>query len=97
MDQQRDEFLGKASPNSSNQNSSSVSEIITIATGEGIHELFRSVGASEVIESCSTMNPSVDQIVASINQAIKNVSIEIEKKMNSITGGMLGNMKLPGM
>ena len=38
-----------------------------------------------------------DLVVAAINQAIKNVNHLVEKKMNSITGGMLGNMKLPGM
>ena len=69
MDQQRDEFLQKTSSVSTSTSNSSLSEIITIAIGEGIHELFRSVGASEVIEGGSTMNPSVEQIVASINQA----------------------------
>ena len=69
MDQQRDEFLQQTSPASTSASNSSLSAIITIAIGEGIHELFRSVGASEVIEGGSTMNPSVEQIVASINGA----------------------------
>ena len=38
-----------------------------------------------------------DLIVAAINQALKNVTIQVEEKMNLVTGGMLGNMKLPGM
>lgn len=69
MDQQRDEFLQKTPSISTSISNSSLSEIITIAIGEGIHELFRSVGASDVIEGGSTMNPSVEQIVTSINQA----------------------------
>ena len=69
MDQQRDEFLQKTPSIPTSISNSSLSEIITIAIGEGIHELFRSVGASDVIEGGSTMNPSVEQIVTSINQA----------------------------
>ncbi len=38
-----------------------------------------------------------DLVVAAINQALKNVNIKVEEKMSSVTGGMLGNMKLPGM
>ena len=38
-----------------------------------------------------------DLIVAAVNQALKNVSVQVDEKMSSITGGMLGNMKLPGM
>ena len=38
-----------------------------------------------------------DLVVSAINQAIKNVNEKVEEKMNSVTGGMLGNMKFPGM
>ena len=38
-----------------------------------------------------------DLILAAFNQALKNVSSKVDEKMNSVTGGMLGNMKLPGM
>jgi len=38
-----------------------------------------------------------DLVVAAVNQALKNVNAKVEEKMNSVTGGMLGNMKLPGM
>ena len=38
-----------------------------------------------------------DLVVAAINQALKNVNNKVEEKMSSVTGGMLGNMKLPGM
>ena len=38
-----------------------------------------------------------DLIVAAVNQALQNVSQATEEKMNSITGGMAGKMKFPGM
>ena len=38
-----------------------------------------------------------DLILAAFNQALKNVNSKVDEKMNSVTGGMLGNMKLPGM
>ena len=38
-----------------------------------------------------------DLILVAINQAIKNASNASDEKMNSVTGGLMGNMKLPGM
>ena len=38
-----------------------------------------------------------DLIVAAVNQAIQNAGKTAEEKMNSITGGMAGKMKFPGM
>ena len=38
-----------------------------------------------------------DLIVSAINQALQNASEESEKKMSSVTGGLLGNMKIPGL
>tara|TARA_B100000945_G_scaffold247806_1_gene204254 strand:- start:198 stop:521 length:324 start_codon:yes stop_codon:yes gene_type:complete len=38
-----------------------------------------------------------DLIVSAVNQALQNASEESEKKMSSVTGGMLGNMKIPGL
>ena len=38
-----------------------------------------------------------DLIVSAINQAFQNASEESEKKMSSVTGGLLGNMKIPGL
>ena len=38
-----------------------------------------------------------DLVVAAVNQAIQNATKAAEDKMNSITGGMMGNMKIPGM
>ncbi|MBC8214679.1 MAG: YbaB/EbfC family nucleoid-associated protein [Candidatus Marinimicrobia bacterium] len=49
----------------------------------------------EVLEEDAEMLE--DLILAAVNQALENASNAAEDKMNSITGGMLGNMKIPGM
>ncbi|MBD7907170.1 DAK2 domain-containing protein [Sporosarcina gallistercoris] len=42
--------------------------IVTVAMGEGIAELLRSIGASYVIEGGQTMNPSTEDIVKAIQE-----------------------------
>lgn len=42
--------------------------IVTIAMGEGIADLLRSIGASYVIEGGQTMNPSTEDIVKAVQQ-----------------------------
>ena len=46
--------------------------IVTIAMGEGVAELLRSIGASYVIEGGQTMNPSTEDIV----KAVKEINAE---------------------
>jgi len=46
--------------------------VVTVAMGEGVAELLRSIGASYVIEGGQTMNPSTEEIV----NAIRSVSAE---------------------
>lgn len=38
-----------------------------------------------------------DLIIAAVNQGLQNAGKAAEEKMNSITGGMMGKMKFPGM
>ena len=38
-----------------------------------------------------------DMILAAVNQGIQNAGKVAEEKMNSITGGMMGKIKFPGM
>ena len=38
-----------------------------------------------------------DLIIAAVNQALQNAGKAAEEKMNSVTGGMLGKIKFPGM
>ncbi|WP_338444336.1 DAK2 domain-containing protein [Bacillus spizizenii] len=46
--------------------------IVTVAMGEGISDLFKSIGASVVIEGGQTMNPSTEDIV----EAVKSLNAE---------------------
>ncbi|MFB0635903.1 DAK2 domain-containing protein [Bacillus rugosus] len=46
--------------------------IVTVVMGEGISDLFKSIGASVVIEGGQTMNPSTEDIV----EAVKSVNAE---------------------
>jgi DAK2 domain fusion protein YloV len=43
--------------------------IVTVAMGDGITELFKSLGASSVIEGGQTMNPSTEDILEAVKQA----------------------------
>ena len=36
-------------------------------------------------------------ILAAVNQGLQNAGKAAEEKMNSVTGGMMGKMKFPGM
>ena len=38
-----------------------------------------------------------DMILAAVNQGLQNAVKVAEEKMNSITGGMMGKIKIPGM
>lgn len=38
-----------------------------------------------------------DMILAAVNQGLQNAGKVAEEKMNSISGGMMGKMKFPGM
>ena len=38
-----------------------------------------------------------DLIIAAVNQGLDNAGKAAEEKMGAITGGMLGNIKIPGM
>ena len=38
-----------------------------------------------------------DLVVAAVNQALQNAAKAADEKMNSATGGIMGNMKIPGM
>ncbi|MDI6549961.1 hypothetical protein QL541_21460, partial [Bacillus subtilis] len=41
--------------------------VVSVAMGEGIADLFKSIGASVVIEGGQTMNPSTEDIVKAID------------------------------
>tara|TARA_Y100001970_G_scaffold247840_1_gene316903 strand:- start:79 stop:405 length:327 start_codon:yes stop_codon:yes gene_type:complete len=38
-----------------------------------------------------------DMVIAAINQGLQNAGKAADEKMNSVTGGLMGKMKFPGM
>jgi DNA-binding YbaB/EbfC family protein len=38
-----------------------------------------------------------DMVIAAVNQGLQNAGKAAEEKMNSITGGLIGKMKIPGI
>lgn len=71
MREQHREFVKKEESNSSNNTASHEVEtaVITISMGDGISELFKSMGATHVISGGQTMNPSTEDIVKVIEQS----------------------------
>ncbi|MDQ0215085.1 DAK2 domain fusion protein YloV [Oikeobacillus pervagus] len=58
--------------------------IVTVSMGEGIAELFRSIGASAVIEGGQTMNPSTEDIVKAIEEVNAKKLIILPNNKNII-------------
>lgn len=74
MRQQHMDIVGNISTkkNTTTKSAKHPYAIVTVAMGEGIAELLRSIGASYVIEGGQTMNPSTEDIV----KAVQEVSAE---------------------
>jgi|TARA_B110000467_G_scaffold32996_1_gene30026 DNA-binding YbaB/EbfC family protein len=66
-----------------------------IASVNGKKELLSLKIQDEVLEEDKEMIE--DLVVAAVNQALQNASKAADEKMSSATGGMMGNMKIPGM
>ncbi|KMY53578.1 hypothetical protein AC623_05900 [Bacillus sp. FJAT-27231] len=58
--------------------------VVTVCMGEGIAQLFESIGASAVIEGGQTMNPSTEDIVKAIEQVHANKVILLPNNKNII-------------
>jgi len=73
MRQQHIDIVGEDfQKNAPKQQSTHPYAVVTVAMGEGIAELLRSIGASYVIEGGQTMNPSTEDIV----NAVKSIGAE---------------------
>ncbi|MTD30282.1 DAK2 domain-containing protein [Planomicrobium sp. YIM 101495] len=66
MRQQHIDIVGEKPEAAQQQGLKHPYAIITVAMGEGVAELLRSIGASYVIEGGQTMNPSTEDIVTAI-------------------------------
>ncbi|HEY9576441.1 MAG TPA: DAK2 domain-containing protein [Pseudobacillus sp.] len=58
--------------------------VVTVCMGEGIAQLFESIGASAVIEGGQTMNPSTEDIVKAIEEVNANKVIILPNNKNII-------------
>lgn len=58
--------------------------IVTVAMGEGIAELFESIGATKVIEGGQTMNPSTEDIVQAIKDANADTVVILPNNSNIV-------------
>lgn len=58
--------------------------IVTVTMGKGIADLFRSIGANEVIEGGQTMNPSTEDIVKAIHDVNAETVIILPNNSNIV-------------
>ena len=60
---------------------------------------FSLANSLKLSESFSNANESTQQqlLLSTINNAINIAQKESQKQMNDVTGGMLGDMKIPGL
>ncbi len=72
MRQQHTDIVGEGHQKASAQETKHPYAIVTVAMGEGVSELLRSIGASYVIEGGQTMNPSTEDIV----NAVRSIGAE---------------------
>lgn len=75
-------------------NGSSSNETVT-ATVNGKFEI-TNLELSDSFSSCSTREQK-ELIKSAVNMAISNAQKTSQEKMKSVTGGMLGDMKIPGL
>jgi uncharacterized protein len=69
MREQHTTILDKDEKKAEKKKEKSPFGIVTVAMGDGIADLFKSLGANEVIKGGQTMNPSTEDIVQSIKDA----------------------------
>jgi len=56
--------------------------VVAVAAGEGVEKVFRSLGATGIIECGQTMNPSTAQILAAIDQTLSDSVIILPNNKN---------------
>lgn len=64
-------------------------------TANGKKDIISIKIAEEILEEDIEMVE--DLILVAVNQALQNADSAAEEKMNAAAGGMLGNLKIPGM
>lgn len=56
--------------------------VVAVAAGEGLEKVFRSLGATGIVEGGQTMNPSTAQILAAIDQSLSDSVVILPNNKN---------------
>jgi DAK2 domain fusion protein YloV len=56
--------------------------VVAVAAGDGLEKVFRSLGATGIVEGGQTMNPSTAQILAAIDQSVSDQVIVLPNNKN---------------
>ncbi|MGC9396904.1 MAG: DAK2 domain-containing protein [Anaerolineae bacterium] len=56
--------------------------VVAVAAGDGLEKVFRSLGATSIVEGGQTMNPSTAQILAAIEQSVSDQVIVLPNNKN---------------
>jgi len=69
-----------------NQDSAKINEVqvIAVSPGEGLNEIFKSLGVSQIIKGGQTMNPSTEDFLRAINNTPSNKIIILPNNKNII-------------
>lgn len=78
----RKEQSGQEQKDNADEPNTVETAVITISMGEGISELFKSMGATHIISGGQTMNPSTEDIVKVIEQSQCNRAIILPNNKN---------------
>ncbi len=71
--------------------------VVAVGAGDGIEELFRSLGASQVVRGGQTMNPSAGDIRAAIEATGAASVIVLPNNKNVVLAAQLAAKDLPGV
>jgi hypothetical protein len=96
MKLQHEEFV-RTSANQSADHDDAVevkdTEIVAVVSGEGLKEIFKSIGAGVIIEGGQSMNPSIERILAAVEeQKSPNIIILPNNKNIILTAEQVKNL-----
>jgi uncharacterized protein len=84
MREQHSSIVANEQPYSTKSKEKAKYGIVTVSMGEGIRNLFKSIGATAVIEGGQTMNPSTEDILKAINDVHAEKVIILPNNKNII-------------
>lgn len=97
MKLQHEEFVRTSADQSADHDDAAVevkdTEIVAVVSGEGLKEIFKSIGAGVIIEGGQSMNPSIEKILAAVEeQKSPNIIILPNNKNIILTAEQVRNL-----